>query len=739
MPFSIAAIDHRKSSYCGSLLLEVLIYQPIYQNNMLFNYTIQDMLSLALAILLFSVVLVFPGYVIGWALNFFSFRRRKPFAQYVIAIALSNALIPALLFLSYRFFSNQHGIGLIVIFFILWLAIQIGSSRSQPKQKITRELKISLTLAGLWILFCILLLVDIQIGPKLYFNVAAYDFTSRTPLIEAITRTGIPPINPTYYPGHFERITELYYFWYIPGSVVDVLGGPWVDARIALFAGITWSGFSLATALAIYLRIRNPQSGPLGYRSALIGSQMIAVSGLDFIPVTAIMIAVKLMYGILPFEGRVEAWNVPIMSWLNALTWVPNHVAGLAACVISLLAILSSFRGSTSQRWMSIVIAGIAIGSAIGLSVWVALTFGIFMAIWCLAALFNRSQRSIIPVILASGILGLVLVSQFLIEALQLNGTSSSAGSLPLGVYVRRFSLTGALAPGTREVVGTLLLPVNYFFELGFFFVIALLWFKQRRKSGDKLNNPYFLAETLLLVTVVILLSFVRSTALLSNDLGMRGWLLGQFVLIVWAVDIFNATSKEQVLLTPTLFKSPSVPKRINDLLTILLTVGLLTTALEATATRFWTILVDTGVTGVPNELSPDTNLGERTYDARRAYEYIRDHTPQKIIIQNNPTTIIDRPSGLYGTRQMVIADRTAYGVPIEIFTKMSTSVGRIFLAKNAKDWSLIDQICSQYSIQAIVVNDTDPLWSSLQVLKEQRTPIYLNGRYAVFPCGNHQ
>jgi hypothetical protein len=737
MPFSTAAIEHRKSHYCGSLLLEVLIYQPIYQNNMLFNYTIQDMFSLALAILLFTAVLVFPGYVIGWALNVFSFRQRTPFAQYVLAIALSNALIPALLFLCYRFLSNEHGIGLIVIFFILWIAIQLGSSINQPKQKITRELKISLALASLWILFCILLLVDIQIGPKLYFNVAAYDFTSRTPLIEAITRTGIPPINPTYYPGHFERITQLYYFWYIPGSVVDVLGGRWIDARIALFAGITWSGLSLAATIVNYLRIRNHQIGTGAYRSAMIGSQLIAISGLDLIPVIGIMIAVKTTYGILPFDGRVEAWNVPVMSWLNALTWVPNHVAGLGACMISLLAILSSSRGTTSQRWISILVAGISFGSAIGLSVWVALTFGIFMAIWCLAALFNRSQRSIVPVIVASGILGLVLVSQFLIEALQLNGRSSSAGSLPLGLYVRRFSLTGALAPGTREVVGTMLLPVNYLFELGFFFVIALLWFRQRRKSGGKLNNPYFLAETLLLATVVILLSFVRSTALLSNDLGMRGWLLGQFVLIVWAVDIFNATSKEQVLLTPTLFRSPSLPKRINDLLTILLTVGLLTTALEATATRFWTILVDTGVTGVPNELSPDTNLGERTYDARRAYEYIRDHTPQNMIIQNNPITILDRPSGLYGTRQMVIADRTAYGIPAEIFKKMSNSVGRIFLADNATNWSLIDQICRQYSIQAIVVNDTDPLWSSLRILTEQRTPIYLNRHYTVFPCGN--
>jgi hypothetical protein len=202
-------------------------------------------------------------------------------------------------------------------------------------------------------------------------------------------------------------------------------------------------------------------------------------------------------------------------------------------------------------------------------------------------------------------------------------------------------------------------------------------------------------------------------------------------------VDIFNNSPNEQIVLTPTIFKSAANSKRLSDVLTILLMIGIMTTALEATSTRFWTILVDAGVVGVPNELSPDMDLGKRTYDARLAYEFIRDYTPQDLIIQNNPTTSLDRPSGLYGTRQMVIADRTAYGVPIEVFEEMSASVGRIFLAENVTTWESTDMICNQHSIQAIVVNDTDPLWSSLPILQEQRTPIYRNPHYAVFGCGH--
>src|SRR4026209_738640 len=123
---------------------------------MLLNYTVQDIFSLLLAILLFSTVLVFPGYVIGWAVNLFSFKQRTFFAQYVIAMALSNALTPVLLFLPYRLFSNQHGIGVIVIFFMLWVTILIKSSKeNRPRPELTRELKMPIALGGAWVVFCI--------------------------------------------------------------------------------------------------------------------------------------------------------------------------------------------------------------------------------------------------------------------------------------------------------------------------------------------------------------------------------------------------------------------------------------------------------------------------------------------------------------------------------------------------------------------------------------------------------
>ena len=461
--------------------------------------------------------------------------------------------------------------------------------------------------------------------------------------------------------------------------------------------------------IAIYLRIRNVKNEINNWRASILGIQLLAVSGLDFVPVIAIMIAIKTTFGTLPFDGRIESWNMPIMSWLNALTWVPNHVASMSACMIAMLAILTSFREEKKlHRTIYLVIAGACIGSALGLSIWVAFTFGIFMALWACSSLFKKTQHVMVIAIITAGILGLLLASQFLIEILQSGGKSGITGAFPLGLYVRHFSFSRALNPGIREIVGVLLLPLNYFFELGFFFVIAVLWIAKRKKERNWQSNQFFIPEFLLLATVTILLSFVKSTVIAINDLGIRGWLLGQFILIIWAVDILNASASKGFLHLRSVW---SRSKRVNDLIIILLIVGLMTTALEASSTRLWAILVDMGITGVPNELTPDTNLGERTYDGRLAYEFIRDHTPDNLILQNNPTVFLDRPSGLYGTRQMAIADRTAYGIPIDVFKQMTSSIGQIFLNSKTQNWDSIDKACRQYFIQAIIINDTDPLW----------------------------
>ncbi len=285
-------------------------------------------------------------------------------------------------------------------------------------------------------------------------------------------------------------------------------------------------------------------------------------------------------------------------------------------------------------------------------------------------------------------------------------------------------------------IVNLIFLPVNYLFELGFFFALALLWLQIRQNKGWE-NNPYFIAESILIVTITILLSFVYSNLIAINDLGIRGWIPLQFMLIIWAMDVLEKRLGEKILLTPSIFRRFPGSKSLGTLLTILFTVGIATSLLEITITRTWPLLTDFNIPGFPNELSPDTQLGRRTYAARLAYNYVRDTLPTDIVIQDNPTVTLNRPGGLYGTRQVAIADRTAYGVPANIFKSQVEQVGKIFETENVKVWDDIDQGCQQHFINVIITNDTDPLWSSLPTLEQLRQPLYRNQYYALFGCGD--
>jgi hypothetical protein len=331
------------------------------------------------------------------------------------------------------------------------------------------------------------------------------------------------------------------------------------------------------------------------------------------------------------------------------------------------------------------------------------------------------------------GVVALIAASPFWVSLL---GGEGGPSGFPISFEVRKFIpilfYPKSLSSLEMNLRSLLLLPVNYFFELGFFFVVGILWF---RKYRQQTTGRGFLetAETILLAVTFLTGSFVRSR-FGENDLGWRVWLLGQFVLLIWGVDFFREMLERQKLSEILAFwrRKPFMMR----FLSILMVVGISTSLLDLILLRIWPMLVDANVTSFPEELSPDANLGLRTYSARQAYEYIYENVPEDTIVQYNPARDMDRPAGLYGSHQMAIADITAYGVSPETLLAFRQGIEAIFVAPNSTDWQAIDLLCSQYSIDVIIVNDTDPLWQSLSRLSVLRLPLYQNDHYAVYACG---
>ena len=65
-----------------------------------------------------------------------------------------------------------------------------------------------------WILFVIIELVDVGVCGRLYFSVTVFDHALRTAFVDAVLRTGVPPANPLFWPGHAAPM-RYYYFWYV--------------------------------------------------------------------------------------------------------------------------------------------------------------------------------------------------------------------------------------------------------------------------------------------------------------------------------------------------------------------------------------------------------------------------------------------------------------------------------------------------------------------------------------------
>jgi hypothetical protein len=272
---------------------------------------------------------------------------------------------------------------------------------------------------------------------------------------------------------------------------------------------------------------------------------------------------------------------------------------------------------------------------------------------------------------------------------------------------------------------------LNYFLELGFFLLAGIYWYRNYGKEQFG-KNPFIDGEIILLLTSMILVSIFRSTLFGNNDFGWRGWLPGQFILLIWGTDIIVTVWSRRSNLNIAIFKKPLSLKGTRIFLASLLILGVFTSVQDVLLLRTWPILLDRGLIHPP---SKETYSGEKVFEARTMYNTIDSLTPENAIVQSEPLLSIDRASGLYGTRNAVISSLTLYGLTQEIYLPLMQQIGHIFNTED-RSWHSIDEACQRYSIDVLVIKNTNTLWKNLDQLKSARQPLYSGNYYAAFPCG---
>ncbi len=716
------------------------------------NFFLQDVSGGALAAALLTPVFVSLGYALGWALDVRNFRRRTLAARLALAVMLSVAVGPILTYLLARAASLGAAVGVYALVTLALLTVGLARAirvrdrqlAAVPDASAASMLRWGAAAALAWGVYALLQTSDLQFGDRLYTSPIAFDYAKHISVTDAIARTGLPPVNPSFLPGHPIAL-YYYYFWFLLCSLVVTATGAAVNARDAVLGGTVWGGIVLMAAVSVYARDLRTAADRQGRGAVRVALALLAVGGLDILPVAARSVREFVRHGDVKLLPSVEWWNEQVTSWLSALIWVPHHVAALVATLTALLLLReAAARPRPAQRWALALACGLALASALGLSVWVTLSFAAFWGVW-VAVAFARGWRTEARLGVAAGAFGAVLALPFLRD---LQRANLAPAQRPVGLAVRAFRPLDAWLDahdvyGLRRAAARLVaLPLNYGLELGFFAVAAVSYWAWRRRRTDPLSRDE-LALTTLAATSVVVSTFVAAK-IRYNDLAPRGMMAAQFVFLLWATDVCLPLLERR---TATAAGSPG--RRSASLATALLVtlvVGIVTNAYDPIVLRFYPMLLEHGVStwdDVPR-LAPVN--GASLYAVRDALWRAGRRLPASAIVQPNPRGRggVDAYTHLYALRQFAAADPeygALYGVPLPLYDSVSRPIARAFGDSVAPgdagppDPGAFVSLCRRFGVNAWLATSADPVWHDAGSWVWRGAPLTANRLARVVSC----
>lgn len=701
------------------------------------NFMLSDLIGTCAALFLFSLFLLVPGYVCGWLIDALGFRRRTVLARLAISAPLSIGISPLLAYLSWHW--SRAAVW--AVFGAMWmgfLGLVFHESRvGFHPPGVSRQRVAFLAISLGWIVVGTLCVIDLQFNQRLYFSFLAYDYSLRSAVTASISRSGIPPHNPYFFPGR-PFVLRYHYFWFILCSLVSQLGGTLVSSRQAVMAGTLWSGIGIIAIISLYLRFFQP-SGPINLdRRMFIGMGLLGVTGLNILPIALLDFFVHNFY----------PTSTAVFSWTSGVLWAPHHAAGSAACLTGFL--LLWYRRdlpATRRDVVTCVGAGAMFASALGLSVYVTFVFAVFSTIWLLVSWVKKRYHEA-GLMCAAGLFSLVFALPYIFELLGGSAHQSAGGGPFLQLAIRSFPLTDGLIAGSRQTsrwfvtaANVMLLPLNYLMELGFFLVVGFLQWKKMRVDGKLFGHPE-LCGFILAATSIVVCTFLRSGIITANDLGIRGLIIAQFVFLIWAVEFVQRGLLTQHVAAESRQRPVfQFNQDRKNLLVAMVVLGVAGTINDLCVSRFLPMIED--ATNIPGYRwrSPDHNLGKRTYALRQLYEELKRKLPETAVMQHNPRTNPgDLFQGLYADRQLAaetLQCGTVFGGDPLLCRQIIGPIDDLFEKPGAVDAAQVDASCKALSINALIVKDTDAVWADKNSWVWKRQPLIANPHARAFLCSS--
>jgi hypothetical protein len=696
------------------------------------NFMFDDLAGCLMAVALFPLFLACPGYAIAWLLDLFEFRQRTLAFRIALSIPLSVAMCPIVTYLAGRF-GSWNAIGVFyaasAVYFLVVFARQlrkeIQATGVRTALSVPKELRIFVVISAVWLAAALFSLIDIQIGDRLYYPVNSYDNSVHTEFVHSISATGIPPQNPFYLAGHRAPL-RYHYFWLMMCSLVERAGMGAITSRQALIGSIFWCGMGLMALVSLYLRLFAVGDPARYRRRALTGILLLGITGLDILPTLFLvtLYAKGLVNFVLP---SVELWNEQVAWFIFSVFGSTHAVASMLACFMGFLLL---WKAPAASGWRGILKyslpASVALASSIGASIYVAFVFAVFLTLWTGVTVWKKWYRET-AALAPAGIGCAVLISPYLWDMLQGSG---SGGGAPLKFTVRAFAFAhlmpgwSGMTPGWRLILANgPMVPLNYLLELGLFFLVGLIQLRRYRGRSRALSRQE-LATAMMAGVSILICTFLRSSVIENNDLGWRGFLIAEFVLLLWGVDVLLAGKPLA---------------NWGRLLRIFVILGAAGSIYDLAINRFYPVLADNGAVPPIPWMSRDRQFGKRTYASRSAYRWAQTASGITSSIQYNPNVVVqETPAMLYSDRSFIASDlkcNAAFGGDPALCAAVVSRLVDFYATKGKPDAQRLQNICQNVPADLLIARDTDAVWTDRSSWVWTERPVFANPYVRLFGC----
>lgn len=622
------------------------------------SFFLTDLIGLITATLLGLALIVAPGFGLVRLTLGGHADQRDAAAWSLISIA---AFLPLLFALLARLIAFEAAIA---------TAALLGLIGMQPLWAALRRLP-----RGVWIWLAVWWAViaynycDIAIGDRLNQSMVVVDLVKHALTVSTIARDGLPLHDPFFNrPG----LSGYYYYFYVAGAILDRVGGAIVDPREAFAATAFLTGLTVPALLWLLARAMGWIEAGRGKAFLLSTMLLFFVSGLD-------MPMMLIRYGLSDrLEPQPDRWGDEISFANVSATWVPHHFSAIVASFAALL-LLSQAR--TTGRKPLYIAAAVALASAFGLSVWIAIGAATIILLWMAALLVQRQSLPWIGLI-GCGVAALLLCAPQVHDLL----VGRTSDGFPLGLWIRPFWS----GPPYRSWVNLPLMPLSWALEFGVY-ALGSWWFLRQHPPRTWANRSF---GTMLIVAVIVGLlynGFVRSTVI-NNDFGWRVIWFAQFPAMLWtALALHRADHRFATLPAAQLMLFFGLTLSLYILPSYRLQRGAMAPPGE----------------GFVNEHPRDD------YALRQAYDWANRHIPHTRVVQHNPVAevrIFD--FGLYGAHRVAVADKAAYlfGAGRTAVHARIAAIAPIFA--NRLSPAEIGATARSVDIDYLVILHRDPLWA---------------------------